>query len=148
MPLDEGITSETLAKEFTNVSGADIKDIIFMAAVTALERCENEKAHIEDEVCDEEPNIELFQHNEKNHDEEEDEVREEAEDIDNKIYVDAEKIINDDDIEAEYEAAVTVEENEETEEASKEEEDDSNQFVTMEDFRTAYNDIKNRYRNN
>ncbi len=38
LPLDEEVSIDNLSKEFTDVSGADIKDIIFMAAITALER--------------------------------------------------------------------------------------------------------------
>lgn len=38
LPLDDDVNISKLAKEFDNVSGADIKDIIFMAAITALER--------------------------------------------------------------------------------------------------------------
>lgn len=37
LPLSEDVTCENLAKEFTDISGADIKDIVFMAAVNALE---------------------------------------------------------------------------------------------------------------
>lgn len=146
MPLEEGLTSEILAKEFTDVSGADIKDIIFMAAVTALERCENERAVVEEVNCEEDSNSEETVYGDE---ELEEEIIEEAEDLSNKIFVDAEKIINDQDIEAEYEAAVTTEEEEETldEQVDEDAEDDLNQFVKMDDFRTAYNDIKNRYRN-
>ena len=58
------------------------------------------------------------------------------------------KIIEDEDdehIEAQDEAAMTKDKNEEAD-GAQEVEDDSDQFVTMEDFRVAYKDIKNRYR--
>lgn len=155
MPLDEGITSETLAKEFVDVSGADIKDIIFMAAVTALERYENENAKDNEEEdvelfpCDsEEENIETKSNNNKSEGEYVEESCVETENLGNKIFVDAEKIIEDEDdehIEAQDEAAMTKDKNEEAD-GAQEVEDDSDQFVTMEDFRVAYKDIKNRYR--
>lgn len=47
LPLDEKITSNMLAKEFDNISGADIKDIVIMAAAEAL-RNEKLKVSIED----------------------------------------------------------------------------------------------------
>lgn len=47
LPLDKNVNEEILSKEFTDVSGADIKDIVFMAAVNALER-EAEVVTIED----------------------------------------------------------------------------------------------------
>lgn len=41
LPLDEGVNEDVLSKEFTDISGADIKDMVFMAAISALEReCE------------------------------------------------------------------------------------------------------------
>ena len=39
-----------IAKEFTKVSGADIKDIIFMAAVNAIERVERKKNNKQEEL--------------------------------------------------------------------------------------------------
>jgi SpoVK/Ycf46/Vps4 family AAA+-type ATPase len=41
MPLEEGITAESLASAYENISGADIKDITLYAAVSALYRDEN-----------------------------------------------------------------------------------------------------------
>ena len=38
LPLEENINEEVLSKEFIDVSGADIKDIVFMSAINALER--------------------------------------------------------------------------------------------------------------
>jgi len=47
LPLDEEVNIDRLSKEFIDVSGADIKDIIFMAAIIALER-ETEVVSIDD----------------------------------------------------------------------------------------------------
>lgn len=47
LPLGDDVNISKLAKEFDNVSGADIKDIIFMAAITALER-DSEIVNMED----------------------------------------------------------------------------------------------------
>lgn len=47
MPLDDGVDSEMLSKEFEDISGSDIKDIVFMAAINAMER-ESEKVTFED----------------------------------------------------------------------------------------------------
>ena len=47
LPLEETINEEILSKEFTDVSGADIKDIVFMSAINALER-ESEVVQMED----------------------------------------------------------------------------------------------------
>ena len=47
MPLDEGINSEELAKQFVDISGSDIKDIVFMAAIKAMEK-EADKVIMED----------------------------------------------------------------------------------------------------
>lgn len=49
MPLDEDVNSERLAKEFEDVSGSDIKDIVFMAAINAMDR-EDEKVIFDDFV--------------------------------------------------------------------------------------------------
>ncbi|MBQ3421585.1 MAG: AAA family ATPase, partial [Romboutsia sp.] len=151
MPLEEGVNSEVLAKEFTDVSGADIKDIIFMAAVTALERCEKEKNESED---DSQEDVELFlQPHEEVEEMSDDQLEstdgtsEENEDdsLKDKIVIDAEKVIEDD-AEASEEVAATVEEVVEVKSQENSSEEDTEQFVTLEDFRLAYKDIKNRYR--
>ena len=151
MPLEEGLNSEVLAKEFTDVSGADIKDIIFMAAVTALERYEKEKNENEEDLEEEEVDLFLHPNDEvEEYDSElesDDAALEENEDesLNDKIVVDAEKVIEDDEVEAEVEVAATVEEVEaKSQEDSSEE--DAEQFVTLDDFKSAYKDIKNRYR--
>ena len=151
MPLEEGVNSEVLAKEFTDVSGADIKDIIFMAAVTALERCEKEKNESEDYSQED---VELFlQPHEEVEEMSDDQLEstdgtsEENEDdsLKDKIVIDAEKVIEDD-AEASEEVAATVEEVVEVKSQENSSEEDTEQFVTLEDFRLAYKDIKNRYR--
>lgn len=47
MPLNEEVTFDVLADEFEGISGADIKDIVFMAAVNALES-EKENVSMDD----------------------------------------------------------------------------------------------------
>ena len=47
LPLSEDITIDLLANEFNDVSGSDIKDIVFMGAVNAIER-ESEVVTIDD----------------------------------------------------------------------------------------------------
>ena len=145
------MNSETLAKEFTKVSGADIKDIIFMAAVNAIERTEyemNEAHKAEDEAASteisdnekaQEENSENDQpkliviHSDKNcdsHDEYE-EIHE-----NNECYEDA----ADEEIHEEvHESAFTK--------AEEPEENKIDAVITMEDFREAYRNIKNRYAN-
>ncbi|WP_294403190.1 ATP-binding protein [uncultured Clostridium sp.] len=176
LPLEEGVDSEVLAKEFTKVSGADIKDIIFMAAVNAIERAEKEKNDKQEEL------IKSVVYDEKEAEEksEEDFVGESEELPD--LFLDSE----DDEI-AEKTAAKLIVINAEKEIAAEEDEDskkdeceftetenDNNEadreavceekhhisaftkaeepeengidtIVTMEDFREAYRNIKNRY---
>jgi len=154
MPLEEGLNSQVLAREFTDVSGADIKDIIFMAAVTALERCE--KDNVEDKD-DSKEDIKLFLSENKQTSTEdgqklnlcdeasEDYIKYIEEVDDNKIAIDAEKVVEDK-LEAESEVAATDDNELETEAQEIDSEDCLNQFVTLDDFKSAYNDIKNRYR--
>lgn len=162
MPLEEGVNSEVLAKEFTDVSGADIKDIIFMAAVTALERCEKDKIENKEDSEDvklfpcsngelkEESSNETSEDNRKYIDEIEENEESKNISLDNKIVIDAEKIIEDNETEIEAEAAVTIDEDEtdvaDSQAVENSDENDTNQFVTLEDFKTAYKDIRNRYR--
>ena len=47
MPLNEEVTFDVLADEFEGISGADIKDIVFMTAVNALES-EKENVSMDD----------------------------------------------------------------------------------------------------
>lgn len=42
LPLTDGITATLLSQKFTDISGADIKDILLYAAVSSLHRNENE----------------------------------------------------------------------------------------------------------
>ena len=162
MPLEEGVNSEVLAKEFTDVSGADIKDIIFMAAVTALERCEKDKAENKEDSEDvklfpcsngeskEESSSETSEDNRKYIEEIEESEESKNSSLNNKIVIDAEKIIEDNETEIEAEAAVTIDEDEtdvaDFKAIENSDENDTNQFVTLEDFKTAYKDIRNRYR--
>ena len=140
LPLEEGVNSEALAKEFTKVSGADIKDIIFIAAVNAIERSEKEKNHKQEEIIksvvyDEDKNEhapDLFLDKEEN-DQNKDNIKPKL------IVVDAEK-----------EAAFDYEEELQNHESAftKAEEPEENSIdtvVTMDDFREAYRNIKNRY---
>ncbi len=76
MPLSDEVSVDTLGAEFIDITGADIKDIVFMAAVNALENEENKQG---------------------------------------------------------------------SEESDTEKDETINIKVTMDDFRTAYNDIKQRY---
>lgn len=49
MPLAEGVNAESLAKRYDNISGADIKDMVFYAALHALEQ---EKAELDFDTFD------------------------------------------------------------------------------------------------
>lgn len=130
LPLAEDVNSEVLAKEFTNVSGADIKDIIFMAAVNAIERTEKEINREEDKK-DENKFIVINAEKEVAADESEEENSEyESEQNENTAPKEIEK-------ENHHESAFT--------DAEEPEENGIYTIVTMDDFREAYRNIKNRY---
>ena len=47
MPLSDEVSVDILGEEFTDITGADIKDIVFMAAVNALENVDNDESTVE-----------------------------------------------------------------------------------------------------
>lgn len=161
LPLEEGVNSEVLAKEFTKVSGADIKDIIFIAAVNAIERSEKEKNHKQEEIIksvvyDEDKNEnkdehapDLFLDKEEN-DQNKDNIKPKLIVVDAEKeaafdYEDEEEIIETDctnlkEVQEElsnHESAFTK--------AEEPEESSIDTVVTMDDFREAYRNIRNRY---
>ncbi len=50
MPLSNEVDIEILAKEFEDITGADIKDIVFMAAVNAIEKLPEEEKYINEDT--------------------------------------------------------------------------------------------------
>ena len=160
LPLAENVNSELLAKELTKVSGADIKDIIFMAAINAIERSENEKNHKQEEsirsvVYDENENTSEYLHKELALDEEktvvdEDSIRQKlivinkenevAADYDHEKEIIESNGIDLDEIQEELtQSKVAITKTNELDE------DIRDVVVTMDDFREAYRNIKNRY---
>ena len=156
LPLAENVNSEALAKEFTKVSGADIKDIIFMAAINAIERSEKEQNAKQEEIiksvvynedkCYDEQDLSLNKEDNNDHEE------------NNKpklIVINAEKEVAVDsyDEEMNENSAIDLDEIEEElpqpkDVITKTEESEENSMevaVTMDDFREAYRNIKNRY---
>lgn len=163
LPLAKGINSEVLAKEFTKVSGADIKDIIFMAAVNAIERTEKEKNERQEEII----RSVVYNEGKNNEDEKssdlslttEEKVETSNNDEPKLIVINAEKeVALDEDINEESNDAQnndlkvkTIEKEACNEsEPNKSEESKENSIdvvITIDDFREAYRNIKNRYVN-
>lgn len=164
LPLAEDVNSEILAQEFTEVSGADIKDIIFMAAINAIERTESENnerqeklirsvVYDENKILENESASDLC--NEKENDESQEEIQSKliVMEAQEEIAADCER--EDEYVESSDEVFDGI--NEEKEDSKtiedeslfiKEEESEENSIdaiVTMTDFREAYRNIKNRY---
>lgn len=164
LPLAEDVNSEILAQEFTEVSGADIKDIIFMAAINAIERTESENnerqeklirsvVYDENNILENESASDLC--NEKENDESQEEIQSKliVMEAQEEIAADCER--EDEYVESSDEVFDGI--NEEKEDSKtiedeslfiKEEESEENSIdaiVTMTDFREAYRNIKNRY---
>ena len=165
LPLAEDVNSEVLAQEFTKVSGADIKDIIFMAAINAIERKEkenNEKQEklIKSVVYDEEKKAENecisgLATDEEDHNKSEDNIqpklivinaeKEIAADCeDNEEYIESSDDVFDEISEEKEESKMTEQESAFTK-AEEPEQNSTDAVVTMDDFREAYRNIKNRY---
>ena len=163
LPLAKDINSEVLAKEFTEVSGADIKDIIFMAAVNAIERTEKEKNERQEDII-----RSVVYNNDKNNEDKKSSdsflnTKEKSEVSNNDqpklIVINAEKevaldkCINEESNNAQNKdlKAKTIEKESYNENASikvKEQDENSmNAIITIDDFREAYRNIKNRYAN-
>ncbi len=171
LPLADGVNSESLAKEFTKVSGADIKDIIFMAAVNAIERVEREKNNkqeesiksvVYNEESDEIPELFLGKDDAEETSDNmkpklivinaEKEVAADMEDIEENLDEDEFTQTSDNGMEQSYqsESGNKLAEFQHESAFTKAEEPDENTIdavVTMDDFREAYRNIKNRYVN-
>ena len=157
LPLAENVNSEALAKEFTKVSGADIKDIIFMAAINAIERSEKEQNAKQEEIIKS-----VVYKEDKYYDEQdlslnkEDNNEYEGNNKPKLIVINAEKVVAIDSYVEEEMKKNTVFDLDEIEEElpqpkdviTKTEESEENSMevaVTMDDFREAYRNIKYRY---